>query len=287
MLRVVLVRVAGHDGFHPALGVELRIEGEDRHAQPLERGVHIGPDQLGVASRGLGSDLGVEGLVVLHDLRLRVARRAEAVEPIRRRLVPGTDVGEQRADRPARRSRAVVGFVRQPRHVRGEGRPRLVDPEHEIVARAPAWHDSGAGRPTLEMREELGAGLVTRPEQPSTADVVMIVPGLRTPRITAHSGSPPSRRPRLWVEPRLQEVRDLLRQALLDLQAAGIRLDHARDLGQADDPSARDIRDRRRAEERQEVVLAQRVERDVLDDHHLAVVDIEDRPLISRSGSTW
>ena len=40
---------------------------------------------------------------------------------------------------------------------------------------------------------------------------------------------------------------------------------------------ARDVRDRGRPEERQQVVLAQRVERDVLDDDHLAVVDVEDR----------
>ena len=51
----------------------------------------------------------------------------------------------------------------------------------------------------------------------------------------------------------------------------------ARDLGQADDPAARDVGDRGRPEERQQVVLAQRVERDVLDDDHLAVVDVEDR----------
>ncbi len=47
-------------------------------------------------------------------------------------------------------------------------------------------------------------------------------------------------------------------------------------LGQADDAPFGDICHRRLAEERQQVVLTQAVERDVLYNHHLAVVDIED-----------
>ena len=75
----------------------------------------------------------------------------------------------------------------------------------------------------------------------------------------------------------LEEFGDLLGQPLLDLEPPGVHLDDARDLREPDDPAARDVRDRRRAEERQQVVLAQRVERDVLDDDHLAVADVEDR----------
>ena len=106
----------------------------------------------------------------------------------------------------------------------------------------------------------------------------MIVPGLRTPRITAHRWVASITTPTpCGCEAVLQELGDLLGQALLDLQPAGVHLDDARDLGQADDPPARDVGDRRGPEERQQVVLAERVERDVLDDDHLAVVDIEDR----------
>ena len=81
----------------------------------------------------------------------------------------------------------------------------------------------------------------------------------------------------LRFEPLLEELRDLLGEPFLDLEAAGVHLDHARDLGQPDDTTARDVRHRRRPEERQEVVLAQRVERDVPHDDHLAVRDVEDR----------
>ena len=106
----------------------------------------------------------------------------------------------------------------------------------------------------------------------------MIVPGLRTPRITAHRWVASSDdADALRLEPLLEEVGDLLGQPLLDLQAAGVHLDDPRDLRQPDDPAARDVGDRRGPEERQQVVLAQRVERDVLDDDHLAVGDVEDR----------
>ena len=105
----------------------------------------------------------------------------------------------------------------------------------------------------------------------------MIVPGLRTPRITAHRCEASMTTPTpLRLQALHQEVGDLLGHPLLYLQASRVHLDDARDLGQADDPTFGDVRDRRLAEERQQVVLAQAVERDVLDDHHLAVVDIED-----------
>ena len=75
----------------------------------------------------------------------------------------------------------------------------------------------------------------------------------------------------------LDRVGDLVRQALLHLQPAGVHLDHARELGQADDPAVWHVRHVRAAEEGQQVVLAQAVEVDVLDDHHLAVVDRKQR----------
>src|SRR3954447_9105934 len=60
----------------------------------------------------------------------------------------------------------------------------------------------------------------------------------------------------LRLEAVLEELGDLLRQPLLDLEPAGIRLDDPRDLRQTDDPAPRDVADRGRPEERQEVVLA-------------------------------
>ena len=74
-----------------------------------------------------------------------------------------------------------------------------------------------------------------------------------------------------------QEVGDLLRHPLLDLEAPGVHLDDPRDLREADHPPLGDIGDRRRPEEREQVVLAEAVEGDPLHDDHLAVVDVEDR----------
>ena len=105
----------------------------------------------------------------------------------------------------------------------------------------------------------------------------MIVPGLRTPRITAHRWVASMTTPTPCGSSRsCEELGDLLGQPLLDLEPAGVHLDDARDLREPDDPAARDVGDRRGPEERQQVVLAQRVERDVLDDDHLAVGDVED-----------
>jgi len=61
----------------------------------------------------------------------------------------------------------------------------------------------------------------------------------------------------LWLKVLPDCVRHLGRQSLLDLQPAGIHLDDARDLREADHPAARNVGDRGLAEERQQVVLAQ------------------------------
>ena len=72
-------------------------------------------------------------------------------------------------------------------------------------------------------------------------------------------------------------VGDLVRQPLLDLQPAREHFDQPRNLAQADHLAVRDVRDVALAEERQQVVLAQAVEVDVLDDHHLVIIDGEQR----------
>ena len=60
----------------------------------------------------------------------------------------------------------------------------------------------------------------------------------------------------------LQPVRDLDGHALLDLQVAGEQLDDPAELAQADDPVGRQVADVRDPVERQQVVHAERVERD-------------------------
>jgi hypothetical protein len=64
---------------------------------------------------------------------------------------------------------------------------------------------------------------------------------------------------------------DLLRHPLLHLRPLGEQLDDARQLGQAEDPLARQVADGRRPGERQQVVLADGGERDVAGEHHLVV----------------
>ena len=74
-------------------------------------------------------------------------------------------------------------------------------------------------------------------------------------------------------------VGDLRGQPLLHLRAAGVEVDDAGQLRQSGDPTvrARDVADGGGAVPRHEVVLARRVERDVLDQHELAVVLVEGR----------
>src|SRR5205085_2645240 len=61
----------------------------------------------------------------------------------------------------------------------------------------------------------------------------------------------------------LEPVGDLRGQPLLHLEAAGEVVDHPRELREAHDPVARDVGHVRYPDEREQVVLAERVERDV------------------------
>jgi hypothetical protein len=72
----------------------------------------------------------------------------------------------------------------------------------------------------------------------------------------------------------VEPVGDLLGQALLHLQVACEQLDHARQLGEADDPVARQVADVRDAVEREHVVHAERVERDRARDDELVVAAV-------------
>ena len=66
-----------------------------------------------------------------------------------------------------------------------------------------------------------------------------------------------------------EDAGDLRGETLLDLQPMRETIDDARDLGEADDRRVRNVGDVGMAEERQQVVLAQRVQLDVLHGDHL------------------
>src|SRR6476661_4378505 len=66
-------------------------------------------------------------------------------------------------------------------------------------------------------------------------------------------------------------VGDLRGQPLLDLEAPSEAVQHARELADADDAVLRQVGDRRLADDRRHVVLAMRLERDVLEEHDLVI----------------
>ena len=111
--------------------------------------------------------------------------------------------------------------------------------------------------------------------RPCSADVIVVAPAFWTPRSDMHRCSASSTTPTPdGRELALQPVGDLRRQPLLDLDRPGEVLDDPRELGQADDPLAREVGDVRDADEREQVVLTQRVERDVARDDELVVAAV-------------
>ena len=84
----------------------------------------------------------------------------------------------------------------------------------------------------------------------------------------------------LRLEAALELVGDLGRQPFLHLRALGVRVDQPGQLRQPGDPAVvvRDVGDVGLADERHEVVLAHRGERDVAHHDHLVVVGLELRP---------
>src|SRR5712692_7215863 len=146
-------------------------------------------------------------------------------------------------------------------------------------AMLPAWDPPRATSRVLgaaDQLQELGAGACVLAEGAEHAGRDHLTPWLlhaahlqaQVPSLDHDSHSPG--RDRL-----VQSLRDLVGHALLQLQAVGEGADDARNLAQADDLPLRQIADVAAAEERQHVVLAQAVERDVLDEHHLVVVLVE------------
>ena len=78
----------------------------------------------------------------------------------------------------------------------------------------------------------------------------------------------------LRLELTLEPVGDLGREPLLDLQRARVVLDDARELRQPDDLVVGQVGDVRHADERQQVVLAERVEVDLAGHDQLVVVAV-------------
>jgi len=76
----------------------------------------------------------------------------------------------------------------------------------------------------------------------------------------------------LGGEPRVERVGDLLGQTLLQLRPRRERLDNAGKTAEADHAIARNVRDVGNADERQQVVLADRPELDVAQQHELAAL---------------
>ena len=74
-----------------------------------------------------------------------------------------------------------------------------------------------------------------------------------------------------------QRLGDLTGQSFLHLQAARKDLDQARDFAEPDDAALRYVGDVTFSEKRQQVMLAEAIEVDVLDDHHLVIIDAEER----------
>src|SRR6266699_3416610 len=79
-----------------------------------------------------------------------------------------------------------------------------------------------------------------------------------------------------WVHDPAETIGDLLRQPLLHLKPSRIDIYNARDLREPDDLPVRDVGHVRLAEERQHMVLAQRVELDVAHHDHVVVLFLED-----------
>ena len=102
--------------------------------------------------------------------------------------------------------------------------------------------------------------------------MVIITPGVATPRalmqawLASITTATPER-----LQMLADAVGDLRGQPLLHLQPPGVAVQHAGELGDADDAVARQIGDRRLADDRREVMLAMRLERDVLQEHDLVI----------------
>ena len=79
-----------------------------------------------------------------------------------------------------------------------------------------------------------------------------------------------------WTNFVTKRFRNLIGEPLLHLQSPREDLDEARNLAQAEHAALRNVGDVALPEERQQVMLAETVEVDVLHDHHLVIIDGEE-----------
>ena len=92
-----------------------------------------------------------------------------------------------------------------------------------------------------------------------------------------------------WIESILDTVADLCRESFLNLQTTGEGLDHSGNLAQSGNLSIRDICNVGLTDERHHVMLAGRVEFDILHEHHLLIFLLEHcttknlRPILMRT----
>ena len=118
---------------------------------------------------------------------------------------------------------------------------------------------------------------------PSIADVVTKEFCFSTPRIRMHrcSASSTTATPSGSISDH-ESMRDLRRQPLLHLQPPRVDLDHPRQLRDSDDFAIRQVRDVRLAHERQQVMLAQGIEIQILAQDHFLVVLFREQRAVDR-----
>jgi len=129
----------------------------------------------------------------------------------------------------------------------------------------------------LDEIHELGSGAVVRLEaaphrRGNHRRALLLDPSHHHAEVTSlnHHGNS------MWIENLFNCVGNLIGQALLNLKAATKDIDDPGDLAQADDLLVRKVCHVSTSKEREHVVLTQRVELDILDDHHLVGVGLKD-----------
>ena len=209
--------------------------------------------------------------------RPRGARRSTIARP-RRRGTPSRAAGGCTAARPRRRrSRCGPSYAALPCPLGGAcaGEAAADDDESGCTVHLNASVPRSPQRARNSLR--------VRPSSRTTpmSDVVTVrVPSTCTPRSDMQRCSASSTTPAprgSSVSP--SQVDDLSGHPLLHLQVAREQVDDPGELREADETIARNVADVRHAAERQEVMLAERVERDVGHDDEFAVV--------ARRSGTW
>ena len=180
--------------------------------------------------------------------RSRTSRRrcARAAPPRRR---------HGRASLPPAKSANATPLVRSgPRGARLFLRHRRVPPFTQVMPRN-CWRSCGLSRkhPSIRLVTRLGVRLVHAARRHAVVD-----------RLDDDADA-------VRLEHLVDRIGDLRGELLLDLQAPGIDLDHARELADADHAAARNIGHAGVADDRRHVVLAMALEANIAQHHHLVI----------------